>query len=235
MSGSPAITELISCLPYDYIVLDLEHGSDQPYQLPNLLRCIEAHNTIAVVRMPSHDPIAIKQALDNGVTNFLFPFVQTTEQAKAIADAAYYPPTGKRGFAMMHRASKFATTDNYFNNSTQEITLFAQLETQAALNIGTQIATVEGITGAFIGPGDLSVDLGQPGNTQHPTVKQAMEQFANQCKQQHILLGTVVGTPAQATWALNAGFNYVSIGNDLINIKNKSLEQLQELKNNQKP
>ncbi|MDI9348250.1 MAG: aldolase/citrate lyase family protein [Methylacidiphilales bacterium] len=230
MSGSPIIAELLSYVGYDYIVIDVEHGSAQPYVLGDLIRAIESNGTVAIVRLQNHNETVIKQALDAGAMNLLFPFIQTVEQAQSIVQSALYPPQGRRGYAMMHRGSRFATREHYFSKINQELGLYAQLETKSAIDSLISISAVEGISGVFIGPGDLSVDLGFAGNTQHPEVLSIMKQVGLLCKQKKISLGTVVANSDSAVWAFECGYRFVSIGNDLANIKNKSLEQIKQFR-----
>ena len=73
LSGSPTVAEAMAFLNYDYLVVDLEHSPASIHDTTPILRAIEQTPTAAVVRMPSHDPIAIKQVLDQGGMTLYFP------------------------------------------------------------------------------------------------------------------------------------------------------------------
>ena len=235
MSGNPTVAELMGCVGYDYVVIDMEHGTDN-HPLPTLLRAIEQNAghangqsaTVPVVRMMSHDTLEIKKALDAGANTLYFPFVQNGEQAQKIVSSALYPPKGKRGFAKMHRGSRYGTIEDYFHKITETMVLIAQIETMSAIKQIEDIAKVDGIDALFLGPGDLSVDLGLAGNAMHPTVKNEMEQLAAKAKELQIPIGTVVPTIEDVRWAYKIGYQFVSIGSDLAVLKNTMAQQIKE-------
>lgn len=220
MSGSATLAEAMSYVGYDYLVLDLEHGPSTTQDALNLLRAVEQTETRPVVRMASHDPIAIKQILDIGAQTLYFPFVESVPEAEAIVNAAWYQPHGNRGFAKMHRASHYAVCENYTDIANEQLCLIAQLESPGALDLAVDIGSVHGIDAVFIGPGDLSSAMGLPGQVNHPDVQERMAACVKQCNTHNIPIGTVVPSPENAQWALEVGFNFVSIANDLANLMN---------------
>ncbi|MEN6564524.1 MAG: aldolase/citrate lyase family protein [Christensenella sp.] len=56
--------------------------------------------------------------------------------------------------------------------------IFGQIETREALANCNDIITVEGVDGLFIGPSDLSVNLGIPGELSNPILLDAVAQVA---------------------------------------------------------
>ncbi|MFB9887726.1 HpcH/HpaI aldolase family protein [Balneatrix alpica] len=229
LSGSPTLVEALATLSYDYLVLDLEHGPSSVQDLQHLLRALEQTEVAAIVRMPSHDPIAIKQALDLGAWTLYFPFVESVAEAEALVQAALYPPAGRRGFAKMHRASRYGSRADYTEVANAEVCLIPQLETPAALEQAVAIGQVEGISAVFIGPGDLSAALGLHGQVNHPQVRELMLACVSRCQQAGIAVGTVMPSPSDAHWALSHGFSFVSIANDVANMLGQSRSQLQQL------
>ena len=67
-----------------------------------------------------------------------------------------YPPRGVRGFASASRASRFGRIKDYHTRCEEELCVLVQIETQQGLDNLEAIATVDGVDGVFIGPGDLS-------------------------------------------------------------------------------
>lgn len=231
ISGSTTIAEAMAHIGYDYLVIDLEHSPSSIHDTTPLLRAIEQTVTSPVVRMPSHDAIAIKQVLDQGGLTLYFPFVESVAEAKSIVQASFYPPEGKRGFAKMHRASRYMTRENYAEEANREICLIPQLETPESLELAVEIGSVEGVDAVFIGPGDLSAALGLHGQVNHPKVRELISQCVKRCNDANIPIGTVMPSPDDAKWALELGFDFVSIANDLANLMNGCRTQLQSMKN----
>ena len=230
MSGSATIAEAMAYVGYDFIVLDLEHGPSTTQDALPQLRAVEQTDTSAVIRMASHDPTAIKQILDLGAQTLYFPFVEAADQARAIVNTAFYQPQGQRGFAKMHRASRYTTWTDYTEVANEALCLIAQLETPEALELCVEIGGVSGVSAVFIGPADLSSSMGLPGQISHPDVRAKMSACAQQCLANEIPIGTVMPSPGDAHWAFKAGFSFVSIANDLANLMNSCRTQIAALK-----
>ena len=215
LSGSATVAEAMGTMPYDYIVLDMEHSPAGIEDITHLLRAIDSTGNAPVVRMASHDPTHIKKAMDRGAKSFLFPYVQSVDEAKKIVEACKYPPVGTRGFAFMTRGSHYTSQSDYVARINDEVFIAMQLETPHALSIATDIGALDGVDAVFIGPGDLSMAMGQPGNITHPDVRSAMEHCVAKLNQNTIPVGTVSRSVEYTQWAVEAGFNFVSVANDL--------------------
>jgi 2-dehydro-3-deoxyglucarate aldolase len=234
MSGSPVMAELMANVGYDYLVLDIEHSTAQTYGLHALLQATAESRTQALVRMASHDKTQIKFALDMGAMSLCFPMVNTVDEAVELARACRYPPFGDRGFARMHRASRYNTIPDYVERVNHEVCVIAQLETPQAMAAAMQIGAASGIDGLFVGPGDLSIALGHGGDVTHPQVKEMMVEVGGFCRRAGIPLGTVLATPEQVSWAYSIGFNFVSHASDLgllMGGAKAGLQRIRELSN----
>ncbi len=215
MSASTVMAEVIANAGYDFMVVDIEHSTANTHDLHALLQATAESKTAVVVRMPSHDKIQVKFALDLGALSLYFPMVNTVDEAVALARACRYPPFGDRGFARMHRASRYNTISDYFERINQEVCVIAQLETPQAMASAMQIAGVPGIDGLFVGPGDLAIALGHEGDVTHPQVKEMMAELGGFCRRAGVPLGTVLPTPEMVSWAYSVGYNFVSHASDI--------------------
>lgn len=215
LSGDATVAEAMASMPYDYLVLDLEHSPAGVQDLPALLRATDGMGMATVIRMAGHCPIDIKKAMDSGAMNFLFPYVQSVQQCNALVSACKYPPMGTRGFAFMTRGSRYTSQGDYPARANNETFVGIQLETPHALSIAVDIGTLPGVDSVFIGPADLSVNMGHPGDITHREVRGAMERCVQTLNNHNIPVGTIAPTEDYAQWALQTGFNYVSISNDL--------------------
>lgn len=83
---------------------------------------------------------------------------------------------GQRGVAKMVRATQFAQNfQNYYETSQENILGIVQIETKEVLNHVDEIANLEGVDVLFIGPADLSMELGIFGQFNHPEFLAAVE------------------------------------------------------------
>lgn len=231
VSASPTITEALSVAGWDFLVLDLEHAGTSPWQVAEHLRAARMGEVPVVVRLPDANPAFVKQALDGGATNLMFPFVETAEEAKKIVALTQYAPRGTRGLARGIRASRYGTDDTYIDRVGNEITVVAQLETLSALSQLSSVAAVPGVDALFLGPGDLSAALGVPGQVSHPEVSAMMAQGFEQCRRLGKPVGTILPTPAAVREAFASGCTFAAVSSDvglLINASKRAQRDLDE-------
>ena len=173
--ASPTAIEILAGAGFEWLVIDAEHGPNDVHTVLPQLHAAAIGTAHLVVRPPWNDPVLVKRYLDIGVQTLLMPFVQNAEEAERAVAATRYPPRGVRGFAAATRASRFGRTRDYHQRCAEELCVLVQVETRTALGNLEAIARVDGVDGIFIGPGDLSADLGHLGNQGHPDVRAAIE------------------------------------------------------------
>src|SRR5690242_10261790 len=96
-SGSPLVAEICAGSGLDWVLIDMEHGPNGLGSVLAQLQAVAAYPVTPVVRVPSGDPVVIKQVLDLGAQNLLVPMVSSADDARAVVAAAHYPPRGGRG------------------------------------------------------------------------------------------------------------------------------------------
>ena len=91
-----------------------------------------------------------------------------------------------------------------------------QAETRTALANLDAIAATDGVDGVFIGPADLSADMGHLGNAQHPEVQAAIEDAVRRIRAKGKAAGILArGEEAARRW-IDAGCNFVAVGVDAV-------------------
>jgi 4-hydroxy-2-oxoheptanedioate aldolase len=159
------------------------------------------------------------------VQNLLVPYVQTAEEARAAVAATRYPPQGRRGFVASARANQYGRITDYYQRIHQELCVLVQIETRLALKNLEAIAAVEGVDGLFIGPGDLSADLGHLGDLSHPEARAAIEDAVKRIQKTGKAAGILAPVEADARHWLALGCLVVAVGSDLTLLARQS-EQL---------
>jgi 2-keto-3-deoxy-L-rhamnonate aldolase RhmA len=103
---------------------------------------------------------------------------RTAADAAAAVQAAKYAPVGRRSSASSSRAANYGLTQSpaeYFrqaNEQTMVVPLVEEVEGFANL---VAIGQTPGIDLLFLGDGDLAMDMGFPGQRDHPEVRRAVE------------------------------------------------------------
>ncbi len=215
MSASPIVAEAVGMAGFDWGVLDMEHTPLDLMDLVHLLQAVGNTKMVPVVRVPWNDTVSVKRVLDAGAQTLLFPFVQSADEARKAVAATRYPPEGVRGMAGMSRGSRFGTVPDYFKTANKGVGVIVQIETPHAADILEEMATVPGVDGLFVGPGDLSGAMGLPGQLTHPDVMALMADCAQRAQKLGVPIGTVGGTPDVVTRYRAMGYDYVAIASDL--------------------
>jgi 4-hydroxy-2-oxoheptanedioate aldolase len=144
----------------DGVCLDMQHGLIGMDQANLMADAINAAGKPCITRVLWNDPGLIGQALDFGSSVVIAPMINSRAQAEALVKAAKYPPIGQRswgGYAMV-QASGLSAAD-YLKQANRNTLVFAMIETQEALDLVDEIASVPGLDGLFVGPSDLSIAL----------------------------------------------------------------------------
>ncbi|QIZ77492.1 HpcH/HpaI aldolase family protein [Ferrimonas lipolytica] len=228
MTGSDTVAEAMSTIGFDFLVLDQEHVPVDSLDAVRIDRAIRnaSTTTTPLYRLAWNDVVLIKRALDGGANSLMVPFINTAEEARAAVEAAYYPPLGKRGFAAVHRASMYGSKADFVREANEEIAFILQMETPEAIDNMEAIGAVEGVTGFFIGPGDMSAAMGHIGNPSHPEVQAKIAEGLAKAKAMNLPCGIVGGNPELANKYQEMGFSFVALGSDMSYLLARAKEQL---------
>ncbi|AXE18978.1 2-dehydro-3-deoxyglucarate aldolase [Runella rosea] len=159
--GSPLTAEIVGLSGFDWVLIDLEHGAGTEKDVLAQLQALESTPTVAFVRVESSDSARISRVLDMGAAGVMCPKVNNAIEAKKVINGLHYPPFGNRGVAKMVRATGFGQHfQTYYDASKESLLGIIQIETVEALNHLDEIAALEGVDVLFIGPADLSMELG---------------------------------------------------------------------------
>ena len=85
---------------YDWVAVDLEHGSISVHQLPGIFRALELGGTLPLARLARGHFKDCKQALDAGAGGVIVPMIKSAQQLKEIREgyAKEYDERMNRGF-----------------------------------------------------------------------------------------------------------------------------------------
>jgi 4-hydroxy-2-oxoheptanedioate aldolase len=89
-----------------------------------------------------------------------------------------------------------------------------QIESAAAVGQAGEIARLPGADLLFVGPRDLSHDLGVPGDVTAPRFAAALDQVRRAAREHGKACGLLVADGAAAAARLAEGWTFVAIGSD---------------------
>jgi 2-keto-3-deoxy-L-rhamnonate aldolase RhmA len=157
--GNPDVTMYLADMGWDWLVCDMEHSAYGPETYHHMVQSMlyAREWCMPMARIPWTDLIWIKKVLDAGATGIVSPRIETKEQAEEMVRLMKYPPWGERGAGP--RLAAFRDPD-YFNSANDETLAIVMIETKKGVENIDEIFSVEGVDACFVGPSDLSLDMG---------------------------------------------------------------------------
>lgn len=207
--------ELLAGAGFHWLLIDGEHAPNDLRTVLAQLQAIAPYDSQPVVRPACNDPVLIKQLLDVGAQTLLLPMIQSAEEARAAVRACHYPPQGIRGVgSALARASRWNREADYLKRAGEQICTLVQIETRKGIEALPAILAVEGIDGVFIGPADLSADMGFAGNPRHPEVQAAIVAAIGTIRAAGKAPGILMADETLARQYLALGALFVAVGVD---------------------
>ncbi len=212
--GSPLAAEACAIAGYDWLLVDLEHGGRGEEAMLGQLLAGAAHGVPVLVRVETPDRIRAGRVLDAGAAGVMFPRIDTAEGVAEAVRHLQYPPQGDRGVATYNRSCGFGLVPGSLDTSGERIVSVIQVESEAAVRAVDAIAAIPGVDVLFVGPRDLSHDLGVPGAFGDPTFQAALDRVSGAAAAAGIAAGILAGSAEAALRYVDAGFTFVAVGSD---------------------
>jgi len=215
-TGSIVIAEALASCGFDWVAVDMEHGVAGVEQSAGIFAALQNHGVASIVRMPSADPYLARRLLDAGADGFIIPVVESAESFREFSQHTLYPPAGKRGVGLARCNLWGDTFDDYFENFSP--VLVPQIETQRGAANADEIAAVEEVDGIFIGPYDLSADLGVAGQLTDPALDGAIGKVRDACNTNGKAFGGHQVPPEMDALQkmIDDGFRFIAFSTEII-------------------
>lgn len=214
--SDPAVAELLAP-DFDLVFLDTEHTPLSLETVADHARAVAAADgdALSLVRVPWNDPPTIKRVLDLGVGGVMVPMVDTAADAEAAVSACRYPPAGVRGVASSRASDYGRDLGGYVERANDEVRTVVQIETRPAVDNVEEIAAVEGVDALFLGPADLTSDLGVFGEWSDERFRDAVSTVLDAAEAADTPVGTIGGSPEDVDTFASMGFDFVVAGLDM--------------------
>ncbi|MEX0611742.1 MAG: aldolase/citrate lyase family protein, partial [Pirellulales bacterium] len=179
--ATPKVVEMLGRLGNMHgMWIDQEHAAIPHAMLELMMIACRAAGTDAFARVPLTDYAAIMRPYEAGCSGVMVAQVRTVAEVEQAVQWAKYPPVGKRGFFGANAEGGFGTIGmaKYVADANRDRWLAIQIETSEAVEVVDKIAATDGVDWLFVGPADLSVTLGVPGEFLHPKCVDALKRVA---------------------------------------------------------
>jgi len=206
--------------PVDYVWLESEHAPNGRESIAWAAQLYAAYGIAPLVRIPDISPSQAAMVLDAGAHGVIVPYVETVEQTRAMVGAAKFRPLKGQALANAVATGAFPNdhTRDYLENWNANSTLVLMIESAVGIANLPDILAVGHVDAIFMGPHDLSVNLGIPEQYDHPRFLEAVDQIIATCKAAGVGVGMhVFFTGVQSAAAVfQRGMNFISFRGDTL-------------------
>jgi 2-keto-3-deoxy-L-rhamnonate aldolase RhmA len=169
---------------FDWMFIELEHFAISVESAAALAIAADKVGITPIVRVPAGEYTLAARLLDNGAWGVIMPHIGTEEDAREAVRQFKFPPAGRRSVGAPLPQLDFVSADlmAMARHMDREQLIVAMIESAAAIPNIEAIAAVPGIDVLLVGQGDLSVELGVPGQLYHPEVLAVTRRVADACR-----------------------------------------------------
>lgn len=218
-SPAPRWVEYLRTIDLDFVFIDTEHIPLDRSQVSWMCQAFHAADISPIVRIPSPDPYEACMALDGGAVGVVAPYLETVEQVNALRGAIRFRPLKGERLARVLDGSLTLSQEeeDYFKAYNKDRLLIINCESDFAVNNLDHLLAVPGVDAVFIGPHDLSVNLGVPEQYDSPGFLDKVDRIIRKCREARISVGNHFSgdLEKQVRWA-QAGMNIVLWNIDIL-------------------
>src|SRR5215471_13480339 len=208
---STEIPRAFAIAGFDYVFIDMEHGS---YDLETVQDMIRASNDVGItpiVRVGELLYSLVARLLDSGAQGIILPRVEDPAVLREALSWMRFPPVGKRGYGVnptmiRYEARGFAEIIEHQNLNTLAV---VQFETRTAMERADDLLSCPGVNIAMVGPADLSISLGVPGQFDHPTMVSTIDVLVEKCNRHGIVPGIQTRSLAMSKFWAERGMRFI--------------------------
>jgi len=228
---SPEIPKMLAAAGFQWAFIDTEHGGFDLETVQDICRVSVMAGLSPIVRVGDMQYSLVARALDCGAQGIIFPRVESPELLERAVSWTKFPPAGIRGYGLTavqvdYEPLTFTQIIEHMNANTMVV---FQIETQRALDARDELLAVGGIDAVMIGPADLSISLGVPGEFQHPKMVEAMEKVRDSCLNRGIAPGTQTRSAALAKFWKERGMLFLGCSNDTAMLYERAVDLISQI------
>ena len=216
---SPEIAEIFRSCGFDWLFVDLEHGSLSVGDAQAILQAASPDLPCAV-RVPASDEAWMKRVLDIGSAGIIVPMVRTAEEVEKSVRLCKYTPEGIRSVGIARAHGYGRNFHEYVASANDETAVIVQIEHVDAVNDIENILEVPGIDCLFVGPYDLSASMGKTGLTTYPEVQAAISHVRDCAERAKMPLGIFGATTDVVEPYIRSGYTLIAVSMDTMLIGN---------------
>jgi 2-dehydro-3-deoxyglucarate aldolase/4-hydroxy-2-oxoheptanedioate aldolase len=228
---SAEIPRAFAAAGFDYVFIDMEHGAYDLETVQDMIAASNGAGITPIVRVAELLYSLVARLLDAGAQGIILPRVEDPRLLEEAISWMRFPPVGKRGYGVnptmvSYEAHSFAEIIEHQNRNTVAV---VQFETRLAMDRADELLAVKGVDIAMVGPADLSISLGVPGEFENPLMISTIQRLIEKCNRHGVVPGIQVRTVAAAKAWAERGMRFVGAGGEHGLLLEKAKEAVAQL------
>ncbi|MBI3866685.1 MAG: aldolase [Planctomycetia bacterium] len=218
---SSEVPKLFAAGGFDFVFIDTEHSALNMETVADTIATARAAGIVPIVRVSQAEYTLVARTLDLGAQGIIIPRVNDAQQVRDIVSWMRFPPHGIRGYAdtAAQTEDQPVTPREFVDAGNSESLCVIQIERRQAVENVDEMLAVPGVDVACLGCMDLSVDLGIPGEIEHPDMVKALERVLAAGKKHNVAVGIIAGNFELVAKWMRAGMRFISYSTEALLLK----------------
>ncbi|WP_254507516.1 HpcH/HpaI aldolase family protein [Anatilimnocola floriformis] len=208
---NPGIVDLIPPNSLDFVICTAEHNALDLADFLPLRYALAAKGIACLARTHSREPDDVSKVCDS-FDGVVVPYVEDVEHAKRLAAAAVYRPLKGVALERVLKENKWPSekTKKYcFEERCADTLFIPMIESVQAVENLEAICSIPGVNALFVGPNDMTTNMGIPNEYDHPDFIKIMQRIIDTGARHHIAAGSWFGKVEQQQRTLKQGARLV--------------------------
>ena len=215
----PMIVRYYQQAGFDFIFIENEHMFFDPTHFVDTVQSARDNGLPVLAKPPTLERGELAKMMEAGIVGIQLPRTETKQDIETLVEWTKYTPEGDRALASGYGNSDYVRVVDkrkWMDEQNEELTIVAQIETRKGYERAEEIITAPGVDMCYVGPGDFSVEMGQPGNAEHPDVRGPMEEILEICKTHKVPFGTTAASNEAASRWIEKGASFFEAADERI-------------------
>jgi len=229
---SAEIPRTFAAAGFDYVFIDMEHATFDLETVHDMIAASLAAGITPIVRVGELLYSLAARLLDAGAQGIILPRVEDPRLLEEALSWMRFPPEGKRGYGVSGPMVGYEprTFPEIIEHQNRNTLVVVQFETMPAMERADELLSLRGVDIAMVGPADLSIALGIPGQFDNPLLISTVERLMEKCRRHNVVPGIQTRTVAMAKAWAERGMRFVGAGAEHGLLLEKSREAVAQLR-----
>ena len=227
----PSLMKIYRHAGYDFVFADYEHAFFDPLALTDTVQSARDNGLPMIAKTPQLERQEVAKLLECGVVGIQLPRTDSREQLETLRSYMKFPPAGTRAAALVLGNTDYTVPSDLASamaDADAETTIVVHIETKVGYQNAEEIVSTPGVDMVYLGAGDFSIEMGHPGDYEHPGVVGPMEEILALCRKHNVPFGTSAPSIEAARRWIEKGALFFEAGDELGFIRQGASQLIQQ-------